>query len=105
VLPSKITSLRSEVDQFFIKRKINPVCVFESNIISSVIRAASDGMGATILPTVYVSRELKSGKLKQLNSKPLWKHRISLLSTRGELDEGRKELALKLIEQLEAMLE
>jgi LysR family transcriptional regulator, transcriptional activator of nhaA len=96
VLPSKITSLRFEIDEYLAKKKYRPICVFESNIIASVIRAARDDMGFTILPRVYVDREVKTGKLLQLNSKPLWKHRMALITSRQSLDEGRKLFAQKL---------
>lgn len=100
VLPSKLTTLRSEIDGYFIRKKLNPACVFESNIISSVIRAATDAMGFTILPHIYVTRELRSEKLISIASKPLWKHRMALFSTRSGLDEGRKAFAEKLIQHL-----
>lgn len=101
VLPSKLTSLRAEVDEYFIKKNLRPVCIFESNIISSVIRAAVDKLGATLLPQVYVLRELKSEKLVSLNKKSLWRHRMSLLAARHQLEEGRENFATKLIQQLE----
>ncbi|MBK9041566.1 MAG: LysR family transcriptional regulator [Bdellovibrionales bacterium] len=100
VLPSKFTSLRSEIDGFLIRKKLSPVCVFESNVISSVIRSASDGMGLTILPYVYVARELRSEKLILLTQKPLWKHKMALFSSRAGLDERRREYAEKLIQHL-----
>ncbi|MBK7963847.1 MAG: LysR family transcriptional regulator [Bdellovibrionales bacterium] len=100
VLPSKLTSLRSEIDGFFIRKKLNSVCVFESNVIASVIRAASDGMGLTILPYVYVTRELRSEKLVSVNQKPLWTHRMALFSSRTGLDERRRDYAEKLIQYL-----
>jgi DNA-binding transcriptional LysR family regulator len=100
VLPSKMTSLRSEIDAYFIRKKINPACVFESNIISSVIRAATDNMGITILPQIYVARELRSEKLVSLAVKPLWKHRLTLISSRQTLEESRSNFADKLVQQL-----
>lgn len=105
VLPSKLLSLRSEIDGFFIRKKFNPVCVFESNIISSVIRAASDGMGITILPQMYVTRELQTKRLVSLTSKPLWKHHMALISARKGLDEGRSSFADKLVQHLNTISE
>lgn len=98
VLPSKLIFLRSEIDGYFIRKKLTPLCVFESNIISSVIRAASDGMGFTILPHIYVARELRSERLISVASKPLWHHRMALISVRTGLDEGRRAFAEKLIQ-------
>ena len=100
VLPSSLTSIRAEIDSFLMKKKLNPVCVFESNIISSVIRAAGDGMGITFLPYIYINRELKSEKLVSVTSNPLWKHQISLISAKPGLDEGRKLFADRLIANL-----
>jgi LysR family transcriptional regulator, transcriptional activator of nhaA len=96
VLPSHLTGLRHEIDTYLIRKKVNPSCVFESNIISSVIRAATDGMGITVLPYVYVARELRSERLISISPKPLWKHKMSLVTTRQKLDEGRRSFAEKL---------
>jgi LysR family transcriptional regulator, transcriptional activator of nhaA len=104
-LPSKLTGLRSEIDGFFIRKKMSTVCIFESNVISSVIRASVDGMGITILPQAYVSRELRSSKLVSLTEKPLWKHKMALLATRQKLEEGRHDFAEKLSSQLRDMSE
>jgi DNA-binding transcriptional LysR family regulator len=100
VLPSKLTNLRSEIDGYLIRKRLSPPCVFESNIISSVIRAASDAMGFTILPQVYVARELRSEKLVPISNKSLWKHRMTLLTSKQGLDEGRQKFADQLIQQL-----
>ncbi|MEQ1664172.1 MAG: LysR family transcriptional regulator [Bdellovibrionales bacterium] len=100
VLPSRATSMRAEIDRYFIRKKISPDCVFESNIISSVIRAATDGMGVALLPEVYLTREIKSQRLVSLSDKALWKHRMTLISSRDGLDEGRKIFAGKLVQLL-----
>jgi len=100
VLPSKLTSLRAEIDRYLMQKKINPICVFESNIISALIRAATDGMGVVMVPQVYISRELRLGKLVAINTKPLWKHRMVLLSSGQGLDEGRRAFADKLVQSL-----
>ncbi len=102
VLPSNITYLRTEIDRFVIKKKLSLPCVFESNILASVIRASSDGLGATILPEAYVSRELKAKKLIQLNARPLWKHRIYILSNRRNLSEEKTQFADQLVEHFTA---
>jgi len=105
VLPSKLINFRSEIDGYFIRKKLNPPCVFESNVISSVIRAATDAMGFTILPQVYVARELRSEKLISIASKPLWKHRVALFASKQGLDEGRRKFADQLIQQLTMAIE
>lgn len=89
VLPSKLTDLRAEIDRFFIRKKLHPICLFESNIISAVVRSASDGLGATIVPEAYVIRELKTARLFKVNRAPLWQHRVSLMMGRGTSGEHR----------------
>lgn len=100
VFPSKTTSLRTEIDTYLIKKNLHPSCVFESNIIASVNRAAIDGLGVLIMPDIYVAQEVKNGQLVRLNSKPLWKHQLILLSARGRLDDNKKFFSKKLIENL-----
>ncbi len=100
VLPSKFIGLRSEIDSYFIRKKARPFCTFESNMISSVIRAATDEMGATILPLAYLGRELSSKRLIKVGKNPLWNHKIFLLSGRRGIDEGRKLFVEKLSQQL-----
>ncbi len=104
VLPSKVTSLRGEIDKFFIQKKFHPVCVFESNILAAVVRAACDGLGATIMPLIYLSRELKAKKLVLLNAKPMWAHRISVITARQQLEEGRAQFVSNLIHQINELV-
>ena len=100
VLPSQLTGLRSEIDSYFNRKKVRPTCVFESNILASVVRAAVDGLGVTFLPRAYVMRELKTKKLVSVCEKPLWKHRMALLSHKRKLTSGRENFIEKLVLQL-----
>lgn len=105
VLPSQLIGLRSELDNFFIKNKLNPNCTFESNIMSSVVRAATDGFGVIISPRAYVLHELRSGKLFPLNNKVFWKHRLLLLSTKNSNDEYKTEFAERFVQQFLSEIE
>jgi LysR family transcriptional regulator, transcriptional activator of nhaA len=101
VLPSKLTGLREEIDAYFIKKKIRPKNVFESNIMASVVRAASDGLGCTIIPEAYIAKELQNHKLISLSHKPLWKYRMMLLSPRNQTEGAKLDLAEKLSSEIE----
>ncbi len=103
VLPSKSTELRNEIDRYFLRKKISPECVFESNIFSAVVRATQDGMGATLLPSAYLAKDIQLKKIVQLNFKPLWKQQISVQCVRQSLTEGRADFAQKLIQQLKRL--
>jgi LysR family transcriptional activator of nhaA len=103
VFPSKITSLRQDIDHYFARKKLNPVCVFESNILSSVMRALYEGMGASILPEAYLDKELKLKKIVRLNSKPMWEHKMYLISAREGQDEARTIFAQKLAKQFQSL--
>lgn len=96
VLMSGLTNLRLEVDSYLRKKRITPHCVFESNILASVVRATVDGLGGTIIPEAYARRELKAKRLVRINDKPLWKHRLLLLTEKDQLDKAKRDFAIKL---------
>ncbi|MCB0351800.1 MAG: LysR family transcriptional regulator, partial [Bdellovibrionales bacterium] len=75
VLPSKTTTLRTEIEGYFIRKKFNPPCVFESNNLTAVVRVTLDGLGLTILPYAFVASELATKKLVSLSDKPIGHHR------------------------------
>ena len=81
-------------------KKVSPACQFESNVISSVIRAAIGGLGFTILPRAYVKTELSSKRLVQMNPKPLWQHKMILLGLRSRIDQTRKQFAEYFVSEL-----
>lgn len=99
-LPSKLTELRNEIDTYFIKKKIQPKSIFESNILASVNRAAADGLGIVLMPEAYISSEVSTGKLIKLNTKLLWKHHLFLLGGRKRLDTKKKTFSKKVIEAM-----
>ena len=92
VLPSRLSPLRQPIDMYFQKKKIIPKVTFQSNIISSVVRASSQGLGITFLPKTYVTRELKSQSLVPLRSPTLWNHKIMILSNRESFGAEKKDL-------------
>lgn len=98
VLPSNMTGLRLEIDNFFAKKKWFPTCTFESNILAAVVRASTDGLGAIIVPKAYVNREIRTERLVQINDKALWKHRLLLLAEKEKLDPVKRKFATDLAE-------
>jgi LysR family transcriptional activator of nhaA len=104
VLPSKRTDLRTEIDQFLLQKKINPTCVFDSNVLSSVIRTANDGLGMTLLPYIYVLRELRSERLIDISNKKLWDYKMTLFTSKNKLDESKKKFTHQFIQQLDELI-
>lgn len=102
-LPSHLTQLRSEIDHYFLKRRIHANPLFESNILAAVIRAASDGLGLTIIPEAYVWSEIRSHKLFRISDSALWKHQLMLLTKRGRSHEGKAAFARRFTEELDSI--
>lgn len=81
VLPTHQLKLRFETDVFLQKYHICDAGVFESDILSAVVRATVEGTGIAFLPRVYIEKELSSGSLILLDKKtPVWSHKIYLTS-------------------------
>lgn len=77
VLPTPEQKLRIETEIYLQKVRIHRPVVFESDILSAVVRAAVEGVGAAFLPKPYVQKELTSGTLVQLSEgQKLWKHAV-----------------------------
>ncbi|MFN8369049.1 MAG: LysR family transcriptional regulator [Bacteriovoracaceae bacterium] len=92
-LPSPNLKLRKEIDNFLSKNKISRNIVFESNVISTIVRSLTDGDTLSFLPLVYVEKELRQGRLVQLNKTDLWIHKLFIYSYSQELlDSIKKEL-------------
>jgi LysR family transcriptional activator of nhaA len=77
VLPMEEHKLRIETEIYLQKSRIRQSLVFESDILSAVVRAAVEGMGVAFLPKPYIANELKSGMLIDLSEgHKLWSHGI-----------------------------
>ena len=60
---------------------IRPHMLFESDILSSVIRNVTDGLGVGFAPIPYIKSEIKEGLLKVYPSREaLWSHRMIVMS-------------------------
>ena len=88
VLPHPKMRLRSEIDAFMEKKKVGGRTVFESDVLASVVRAVTDGMGIGFLPLPYIMTEVAQGKLEVRGPKGgFWEHGVWLLSTRKHQDD------------------
>lgn len=86
MLPSRQFRLRQEVDLYLQKKKLNSnlSLMFESDVISAIIRCVTDKMGLAFLPFPYIHRELKHNKIKIYphTKVGLWNHKLTLLVRR-----------------------
>lgn len=80
VLPTHKLKLRFETDLFLQKYEVSHTGIFETDILSAVVRATVEGVGIAFLPLVYIEKELKQQKLMLLTDrkKPSWSHKIYL---------------------------
>lgn len=94
VLPSSDQKLRIETEIYLQKVRIHRPVVFESDILSAVVRAAVEGVGVAFLPKPYVQKELSSGTLVQLNEGlKLWNHIVyHIAPKRQQLDLVNSEI-------------
>jgi LysR family transcriptional activator of nhaA len=93
VLPTAKLRLRSEIDLFLQKQRVQKQVVFESDILAAVIRAAIDGAGIGFIPYPYIAREIDHGTLKSFGPEGgYWRNRLLLISLKKkELDPTLKE--------------
>jgi LysR family transcriptional activator of nhaA len=101
-LPSDPIKLRLETNHFFLKNKMKYNALFESDIIASVIRAATDGIGFCIIPLSYVKKEINNHTLEVLpKMTSLWKHQLYVVARN---DKDKSHFINKLINELEASI-
>lgn len=84
ILPAQTLKLREEINRYFLKAGAIKYPIFESNVISAVVRATIDGIGVTMLPEAYVKRELQAAKIIRLGeAAPLWRHHLYLYTPKA----------------------
>lgn len=80
-LPAEQLKLRSEINSYLIKNKIKYRSLFESDIISSIVRSTVDGMTFCLLPLPYIQKELETKMLQVLTPlSGLWEHQVYIIS-------------------------
>lgn len=88
VMPSEKFKLRDETDQFFVHHALEGRIIFESDVMSSVVRSVADDLGVAFLPLLYINNEIQDKSIQVLGPKQgYWKHTIWLVSNpQGEAD-------------------
>ncbi|MBC7538361.1 MAG: LysR family transcriptional regulator [Bacteriovorax sp.] len=100
-LPAEHLKLRSETNTYLIKNKLKYRSIFESDIISSIVRSTVDGMTFCLLPLPYIHKELQQNVLQLLIPKNgLWEHQIYIIS-RNSID--KFHFVKKLIVELDIL--
>ncbi len=79
IMPPPRFKLRAEIDQFIERHELKGRVVFESDVMSSLVRSVIDEIGLAFLPLAYVSEELRKKRIRILGPKEgYWTSRIWL---------------------------
>ena len=84
-MPSPKHRLRSEINGWLEKKRVSPQVAFESDVMSSVVRAIADGIGVGLIPKSYAGKEIAQGLVRTHGpSTGFWQHGLFLISRRKE---------------------
>ena len=76
-MPSSRFKLRAQIDLFFEENKLKGRTVIESDVMASLVRAVSEGIGMAFLPLLYITREIREKSIHVLGPKKgYWKYRV-----------------------------
>ena len=101
-LPTDDLKLRTETNHFYLKNKIKYNAYFESDILSSIVRSAIDGISFCLVPLPYIKKELQNDSLEILPKMgSLWKHQIYIVVRN---DKDKRHFVKKLIIEIEALI-
>lgn len=101
-LPTDDLKLRTETNDFYLKNKINYNAYFESDILSSVVRSAIDGISFCLVPLPYIKKELQNDTLEIVpRMGSLWKHQLYVVARN---DKDKSHFVKKLITEIEALI-
>lgn len=96
ILPSSSLKLRLEADMFLLKNKIRNPVVFDSDILSVIVRAVVEGVGVGFLPRNYIQKEITSKNLTILNEgAPLWNTKLFVLARSQKVKDQTIQLIRK----------
>ncbi len=80
-LPTSGLKLRAEIDRFFEMQPFNGIAAFESDSISSLVRAVQESDCLALLPAFAIIRELRLGQLRiHGESAGYWNHSLWISS-------------------------
>lgn len=96
ILPSSNLKLRLEADMFLLKHKIQNPVVFDSDILSVIVRAVVEGVGVGFLPRNYIQKEITSKNLTVLNeNSSLWNTKLFVLARSQKVKDQTIQLIRK----------
>jgi LysR family transcriptional regulator, transcriptional activator of nhaA len=100
ILPSAKIKLRSEIDLFMQKKKVNMHMIFESDMLASMARVVFDGVGVAFLPIPYIQNELKKNTIKLYPSTKvgLWQHKLTMIVRKNKKHSFFIERLMQLIQ-------
>jgi LysR family transcriptional regulator, transcriptional activator of nhaA len=101
ILPSSSLKLRLEADMFLLKNKIRNPVVFDSDILSVIVRAVVEGVGVGFLPRNYIQKEIASKNVTILNEgAALWNTKLFVLARSQKVKDQTIQLIRKHFIQL-----
>lgn len=81
VMPASSQRLRSEIDAFLEKKRLTARVAFESDVVATVVRGISDGVGIGFLPLPYFAKEKTRELIDSFGPKEgFWQHSIWLIA-------------------------
>jgi LysR family transcriptional activator of nhaA len=88
IQPSEDLLLGSETRAYLKDIGIKPHVAISSNILACIVRSVQEHVGAALLPTLYVNKEIKKGSLFAYGPQNgFWKHHIYLYSKSKKKEE------------------
>lgn len=80
VLPTENQQLRLEADLFIQKSRISAPGIFESDMLSVLIRAILEGVGVGFIPRNFIEKEISQGKLTVFPGPALWTSQLFVVT-------------------------
>lgn len=99
-LPSRSSTIRSEIEAYLTQEGLHSHCIFESNMISALKKSAVQELCSVFLPRAFVIDDLQRDLLVEIPLKKSWDHRVSMLATSGAISETKSKFAKLLIEEI-----
>lgn len=80
LMPSERFRFRGEIDRFLEKNSRQVRVVFESDVVASLVRSVTDGVGLAFLPLLYVAREIREKSIQVIGARDgYWKYGVWLV--------------------------
>lgn len=94
VLPSEELKLRTEISRFLKKNTVSSSIIFESNILSCVVRAIREGVGCGFVPLPYIAEDFRRKQVSVLGPKQgFWQHSLYFYQSHSSRDNVAQQLS------------